>query len=446
MMDRLVTVVTDLGFGDAGKGSIIDYLARNSGSPAAPVVVRFNGGAQAAHNVVTPDGCHHTFHQFGSAGFVPGARTHLSRFMLVNPLNLVREAEQLAAVGVPDALGRLTIDEAALIVTPYHQAANRLREIARGDGRHGSCGEGIGETMADWLEFSADALQAGDLARPAVAQRKLEAARERKLTQLAELLPGLKANPQAKADLETLYDTQLAWAVMKFYAAFVSQVQIVATDHLGRLLQSTPEVLFEGAQGVLLDEWRGFHPYTTWSTTTFANADQLLAEQGFDGEVRHLGLLRAYATRHGAGPFVTEDPALTAAIPDYHNGTNDWQREFRVGHFDLVAARYALEVAGRTDSLVITCLDRLPTGEQQRICVGYQTPAGRLDRLVPGPYQDLVYQEGLTRQLLQASPIYTSLTVRHPEDYLGYIEQEVGTSITLISQGVTATDKRERRP
>src|SRR5215831_1774195 len=150
-MGQHAIIVVDLGYGDAGKGGIVDWLCHRAARVAAggPVhtVVRFNGGAQAAHNVVTPDGRHHTFAQFGSGTFTPGVRTHLSRFMLVDPLALAAEAGHLASAGIPDPLGGLTVDRAALLTTPYHRAANRAREVARvAAARHGSCGMGIGET------------------------------------------------------------------------------------------------------------------------------------------------------------------------------------------------------------------------------------------------------------------------------------------------------------
>ena len=94
-MENEVILVSGLGFGDEGKGSIVDYLVRTKG---AEVVVRFNGGAQAGHNVVTPEGLHHTFSQFGSGTFVPGVKTHLSRFMILNPLGMIREEEHLQAL------------------------------------------------------------------------------------------------------------------------------------------------------------------------------------------------------------------------------------------------------------------------------------------------------------------------------------------------------------
>src|SRR5207248_6354838 len=125
-------VVVDLGYGDAGKGTVVDWLCA---SRPVHTVVRFNGGAQAGHNVVTPDGRHYTFAQFGAGTFHPGVRTHLSRHVVVDPLALVAEADHLVAVGVPGPLGRLTVDRSALLATPYHRAANRARERARGAGR-----------------------------------------------------------------------------------------------------------------------------------------------------------------------------------------------------------------------------------------------------------------------------------------------------------------------
>src|SRR6185295_18463293 len=137
-------VVAGLGFGDEGKGTITEFIAKTIG---AKIVVRYNGGAQAAHNVVTPDGRHHTFSQFGSGSLV-GAGTHLSKHVIIEPLALMNERRALLKVG---GNTEISINHDALITTQYHRAANRLREILRKDGRHGSCGMGIGETRHDHL-------------------------------------------------------------------------------------------------------------------------------------------------------------------------------------------------------------------------------------------------------------------------------------------------------
>src|SRR5262245_23559342 len=123
--ERRAIILGGLGYGDEGKGAWTDFLARTE---PVHTVVRFNGGAQAGHNVVTPDGRHHTFAQLGSGTLVRGVNTHLSRFMLVNPSRLLREDAELQALGVSDGLTRLTIDRRALVTTPFQVAANRLRE------------------------------------------------------------------------------------------------------------------------------------------------------------------------------------------------------------------------------------------------------------------------------------------------------------------------------
>ena len=405
-------IVVDLGYGDAGKGTVVDWLCATRPVHA---VVRFNGGGQAAHNVVLPDGRWHTFAQFGAGTFRPGVRTHLSRFMVVDPLALAVEADHLAAVGVPDALDRLTVDGAALLTTPYHRAANRAREVARGADRHGSCGMGVGETMAYDLAYPGEAPRVGDCVTPAVLRQRLAALRDRLTAELGPL------------DAPPVDDCVTA------FTAFAERVSIVDGNHLTTLLRSGTCV-FEGAQGVLLDEWHGFHPYTTWSTTTFTNAERLLAEADMSGTATRLGVLRTATTRHGPGPLVTEDPTLPFADP--RNPTNPWQGRFRFGHFDAVAHRYALEVAGGVDGLALTHLDL--AGPQLRICRRYDWTA----RLAPGPAGDLDRQAALTGRLLRSRPGYDE----PPRDWVATVEDELACPVVLTSHGPTAEDKSVRGP
>jgi adenylosuccinate synthase len=417
-------MVVDLGYGDAGKGTVVDWLcsprdgsARGGsarGGEPVHTVVRFNGGAQAGHNVVTEDGRHHTFAQFGSGTFHPGVRTHLSRFMLVDPLALAAEAGHLAALGVPDALARLTVDRDALLTTPCHRAANQARELARGPGRHGSCGMGIGETARYALSYPDDAPRAGDCAAPRALGRKLTLLRDRLTDELGPL------GTPAVADLGAAYQ------------AFAAAVPLTGPGYLAGVLRQG-RVVFEGAQGVLLDEWRGFHPYTTWSTTTFGNAETLLAEAG-ETAVR-LGVVRGYLTRHGPGPFVTEDPTLE--LPEPHNRSGQWQGVFRTGHFDAVALRYAVEVAGGVDAVALTHLDAV-TGQPVRLCRRYRVDGRPVARLVPGPERDLTYTERLTASLLRARPEYEEPGADWPE----VIGEVLGAPVALVSRGPTAADKQ----
>ncbi|UGQ13288.1 adenylosuccinate synthetase [Yinghuangia sp. ASG 101] len=417
--DRHVAVV-DLGYGDAGKGTVVAHLCdrayRSAGRPVR-AVVRFNGGAQAAHNVVADDGRHHTFAQFGAGTFTPGVATHLSRFMLVDPLALAAEADHLAAVGVPDALDRLTVDGDALLTTPYHAAANRARERARGSARHGSCGMGVGETAAFALAHPDLAPRASDARRPRVLRRKLAAVRDALTADVGDLgAPGVDA-------------------VADVFAAFASAVRVVDGAHLHALVREGPVVL-EGAQGVLLDEWHGFHPYTTWSTTTFANADALLAEAGAEPAAR-LGVVRTYTPRHGPGPLVSEDAHLAAALPDAHNGTGEWQGAFRAGHFDAVAHRYAVEVCGGVDAVALTHTDA-PGRFPLRVCRAYEVDGERTTALPADTPGDLDARARLTGRLLRAAselgPVVDSAA--WPET----VAQALGAAVTLLSSGPRTGD------
>jgi adenylosuccinate synthase len=430
-------LLCDLAYGDCGKGTIVDFLARRGD---VHTVVRFNGGPQAGHNVVTADGRHHTFSQFGSGTFVPGVRTLLSRFVLVEPYALLNEARHLAAVGVADALERLHVDRRCAVITPAHQAANRLREAARGAGAHGTCGLGIGETMQDDLDVPELTLRAAELADERAVRRKLGAVVERKREQLRDVLATVGAGDAAA---RVLLDPSWIDTAVGRCAEVARRAAPVDERAVAAMLRMPGAAVFEPAQGVLLDEWFGFHPHTTWSTTTFANAEAVLAEAGHAGPRARLGVVRAYFTRHGAGPLVTEDAALSARLPEPHNGDGGWQGRFRVGAFDAVAARYALAVAGAVDGLAVTHLDRvrdLPA----RLCTAYEYRGERVSELRMRRPADLAYQERLTGVLRECRPVYDAVPEGSAEGFCRAIERELGAAVVLTSHGATAGEKRVR--
>jgi adenylosuccinate synthase len=275
---------------------------------------------------------------------------------------------------------------------------------------------GVGETAAYALAHP-DPPRAGDVRDRSRLRRRLAAVRDR-LTAALDL-------PEV-APLDAVVDAFLA------FGAAVSIVDGAVA--LRRLLDRGPCV-FEGAQGVLLDEWYGWHPYTTWSTTTFANAQALLAEAGH--QAYRLGVLRTYTTRHGAGPLVTEDPAVTAALPERHNGTGRWQGAFRAGHFDAVAHRYAVEVCGGVDGLAVTHLDAPGHYPGLRLCRGYLLGGRRLTRLAPGVRGDLAYPERLGLRLGGA----TAILGPAPEDWSTAIGETLGAPVVVESYGPNRTDK-----
>ncbi|MBI2571490.1 MAG: adenylosuccinate synthetase [Candidatus Schekmanbacteria bacterium] len=447
-----VFVVAGLGFGDEGKGATVDWLVRRHGGA---LVVRYNGGPQAAHFVVAPDGATHCFSQLGSGMFVTGAETLLSRFMLVDPLALELEAAAIAERGVRDALARLWIERECLIVTPFHKILNRMLERSRGEARHGSCGRGVGQALADAGDAPAAALLAGDLSDRATLRRKLRALWHAKLEDAARLA----ARHAGAAGLDELlaglqrpdYVEALADAYERFAAG---PVHLVDRRWFAGALARWHTVVFEGAQGALLDAHHGFLPHVTATSTTLDAAFELLRDAGGSGahEIHALGVLRAYATRHGAGPFVTEDDELAARMPACDNGANEWQGRFRVGWFDLVATRYALDIAGPIGALAITNVDRLAGLRTAKICTAYAcggapesdlcecpTP-GRISRLVARPQPAGERQMRLTALLRSCTPIYDEVAL-DPAAYIARIERELNRPVALVATGPGAQQR-----
>ena len=367
---RAIAVV-GLGAGDEGKGASVDALVRRLG---LGLVVRHNGGPQAAHHVVREDGVVHCFAQFGAGTLVPGVRTHLSRFMLVEPLGLAREAAALGRIGVAAALQRVTIDGACAVVTPFHRLYGRMQELARGTGRHGSCGLGVGAAYVDAHNPRLPTLRFAELLGPVEALRgKLRLIQLVKLDQAEQL-----ADAQPEAGLAPLLDElrcgDLIGELLAAYRSIAGAVTVDDGEMLRAVLRDRPEtVIFEGAQGALLDAEHGFWPHVTPSRTGFAQADVLLAEAGAAPALR-LGVLRAYATRHGPGPLVSESAGLLARLPEPHNPPGPWQGPMRVGCFDLVAARHALALVEGVDGLALTCLDRLAGLGELAVCAAYRLP------------------------------------------------------------------------
>jgi adenylosuccinate synthase len=418
---RRAYIVQGLAFGDEGKGTMVDYLCR---AHDAPLVVRYNGGPQGARNVVQPDGSHHAFRQFGSGMFISEVCTFLSKYVLVDPFALMKEAEALEGKGIRHAQERLFIDPECLIITPYHQYANRIRELVRGVNRHGSGGYGVGETRRDALLWGTY-IQVKDILSDAPALGMLDDIRVHKLKQLREYWG---VNREADGLLTEL-SSEDPRRIAEFYRLFAHGIQHAKWAEVAHSFRDA-NVVFEGTAGTLLDETHGFAPYITPSNTTFDNALELCDAAGLL-PVR-VGVLRTHFTRHGAGPFVSEDRAV--AFPD-HNVRTKWQGEMRFGHFDFVAARYAIQCCGGIDGLALTHMD----------CV--ESPFTYVDE-----YRDA---HGFTSSLLkpdakalfETEPANLKLQpVEAQESLVRFIEQQLGCKVLYTSSGPTYLDKVNLRP
>lgn len=439
-------ILVDLGFGDSGKGLLTDYLVRRFN---AGVVIRYNGGAQAGHNVITPDGRHHTFSQFGSGTFIPQVKTFLSRYVVIHPTALLIEGNVLQGKDVPDPFSRLRISDQALVITPFHQAVNRVRELVRGTDRHGSCGVGVGETVEDARTGSNNCIVAGNLNNPAVLQRKLLGIREQKWNQVIALCKGAPRGVQLERELEIFHQPGVIDAWMSSISP-VRELGLVVSDNVSKQwLNETENVVFEGAQGVLLDEDAGFHPYTTWSHCTTANAHEIIQDIAPGSSVFRIGVTRSYAMRHGPGPLPTETNELASMVSE-HNTFNEWQGAVRYGWFDAVLTRYALQVTGGVDSLAVTHMDILHHLDSWKYCQGYKEHLGISDRGI----DTLVSNDLLTNfrlpeglSLAERTQFSQALSTVKPElntckanakDVIQGIESLIGQPVGMVSRGPSA--------
>lgn len=465
-------LVCGLGFGDEGKGSVVDYLTYKLGLKK---VVRYNGGHQAAHNVVNLKGIHHCFSQFGSGTFNTEVGTVLSEKMVINPISLINESDLLNRKLAKNALDRLTIDSDCLVTTPFHKMINRMQEVVRGGDRHGSCGVGVGQTIQDGKFFKDRALRFGDLLNKKLLLSKLIFIQMIKVDLAEQLLCQKEDSRYLREVLLKMKDSGYLRDITDYFYSFAKNSK-AGTSH--ELIQGKDsDVVFEGAQGVLLGLNSGFLPYVTKSDTTFRNAENLLKKSGsfIDKKVR-IGVLRAYFTRHGAGPFISEDSKLAQKIPDEHNLFSEWQGDFRIGWFDLVAARYALSCVGDIDFIAITNLDRLSGLRKIKVCSCYEY-VGKVDdsmddlfewhldcgriiidniKKVEEAMRHLLYD--LTEKLRLCKPVFTELDgweksiVKaysmsglpvQAQDYLRFLMSKDGMNvpISMVSVGPRSSDK-----
>jgi adenylosuccinate synthase len=292
--------------------------------------------------------------------------------MLVKPANLLAERDELVANGEENILERLTIDPEAYLVTPYHALLRRMEERARGNKRQGSCGLGVGLAARDREVLGGKGLRVLDLLHPVTLAEKLNAhwrdiyAAASHLTKevggdgVDELLSeALQRIPVSRVLDDLLYCGE------QLQPCFLSD-RVVLTQSA----QGGP-VLLEGAQGMLLDRAFGFWPYVTKTDASVRSIGPFVERSGVIQSVQRIGILRAYSTRHGPGPLVTEDYGVPRNHHERHNCCDEWQGSFRVGCFDLLLARYAVQTAGGLDALAITHLDALRHGEVM-VCTAYE--------------------------------------------------------------------------
>jgi len=407
-------------WGDEGKGKVVDLL---SGGFAA--VVRYNGGNNAGHTVRYAD---RTFalHLVPSGIIHPGAKCYLASGMVIDPSGLVGEMDRLIAEGV-DIDGRIFVSPRASLILPTHRALDAAREGMRGDRKIGTTGRGIGPTYQDRAQRRG--LRGHVLAdEPATRRQRAVALMEQHNHEL-EVLFGAEPVDLDAAMLELE-------RVSERLGPMVAEVGPALRRHEA----AGEAVLFEGAQGVLLDLAWGTYPFVTSSSCLpgFAAASCGISPKLLGPAI---GVVKAYATRVGGGPFPTElEGAVGARIRERgHEYGTTTGRPRRCGWFDAVAARFAVEVSG-IDALAVTKLDILDGFDEIKVATAYRLPDGRTIDTFPADAEiaeqlEPVYEavpgwsrptEGVTAEEDLAPEVH---------DYLRYLEAKVGAPITVVSNG-----------
>ncbi len=351
-------------WGDEGKGKIVDWL-----SERADVIVRFQGGHNAGHTLVV-GGVTYKLSLLPAGVVRPDKVSVIGNGVVVDPWALAEEIERLAAQGVCLTPERLKVADNACLILPLHGAVDRMREAARGADRIGTTGRGIGPAYED--KVGRRAIRVCDLADPDRLGERVDSL----LLHHNALLRGLGGEP---VDKKALIDQLLAIAPRLLpYAARV-------WDVLDQARRSDKRILFEGAQGAMLDVDHGTYPFVTSSNTI---AGQALAGSGFGGKVDFvLGLTKAYTTRVGSGPFPTElDDDCGRRLGERGNefGTVTG-RARRCGWFDAAMVRQAIKVGG-IDGIALTKLDVLDGMEALKVCTGYTIDGAYYDHLPAAPY------------------------------------------------------------
>jgi adenylosuccinate synthase len=412
--------VFGLQWGDEGKGKIVDYLAEQ-----AEVVARYCGGANAGHTVRIGEQKYST-HLLPVGVFRPGVMNIIGNGVVLDPAALFAEIDALAERGIAVTPANLKISYKAHLVMPYHQAEDAARESAAEGDAIGTTRRGIGPAYADKMQ-RATAVRVADLLHEGKLKEKIG----RIVTERNKVLATLYGSPPL--DWKEMFETYRQWG--RRLAPFVAD----AGHLLIEAYRSGKNIVFEGAHAVLLDVDHGTYPYVTSSN---CSALGLFTGAGVPPQAvkSFVGVIKAYTTRVGGGPFPTEQANATGDyIRERGNeyGTTT-RRPRRCGWFDAVAARYSVDLCGVT-SMAVMLLDVLSGLEQIQVCTGYTHNGEPLD-----------YFRADMDTLAEVQPVYETLAgwaedisaCRRFADlpaaaqvYVNRLEELCGAPIRMVSVG-----------
>jgi len=417
-----ITIAVGTQWGDEGKGRVVDLL-----SDAADLVARFNGGDNAGHTV-TVGQTTFKLHLVPSGIIHPQTVCLMGNGMVINPLSFLSEIEALTAAGVEVSPVRLFVSQAAHLITPAHRLLDQAQEAARGAGRLGTTGRGIGPAYVD--KTARSGLRAGDILDQAGLLAKVNAHVEQVDCLIRQLYHG-----------EALDVADISAAFVKKatrMAPYIADVGAIARKSLA----AGKRLLAEGAQGALLDLDLGTYPFVTSSCTTATGLFGGLGI-GIQPVQRVVGITKAFQTRVGDGPFPSELSG-EMAVRLRGTGANPWDeygtttgRPRRVGWLDGVLLRYVVEISGISE-LAVTKLDVLSGMATLKICTAYtldgRAVGGEFAVARLGKYQP-VYEElpGWGEDVSRARRMQDLPAAAR--GYLHRLEEIAGVPVSLVSVG-----------
>jgi adenylosuccinate synthase len=405
-------------WGDEGKGKVTDMIGGG-----VDYVVRYSGGNNAGHTVVTPDGQKFALHLMPSGALWPNAAIVIGNGVVVDPKVLLSEIDGLAERGVD--VSRLMISGDAHLIMPHHRALDRVVERYLGSARIGTTGRGIGPAYGD--KVARMGIRVQDLLDPGILRKKLEIV----LRERNQVL--FKVYNRKEIDVDAVVEEYLTYAErMRPYITDTRQV-------LWKGLEQGRTVLLEGAQATMLDMDHGTYPFVTSSNPTAGGA---CVGAGIPPTAitQVIGVTKAYTTRVGSGPFPTElfdenGVHLRKIGREYGTTTG---RERRTGWYDAVVAKYSTRLNGITD-LVVTKLDVLSGLDTVPLCVAYDVDGKRTDEM-PMTQTEFhhavpVYEElpGWWEDISQARS-FEELPA-NARRYVERIEELAGTRVSIVGVG-----------
>lgn len=413
-------IVVGAQWGDEGKGKLVDVF-----SAKADYVVRFQGGANAGHTLVV-DGKKTILHLIPSGILRPEAVCMIAAGVVIDIESLVEEITMLKNNGFLKSSSQLLISEAATLILPIHKKIDQMREQALSTEKIGTTGKGIGPAYED--RSSRRAILVGDLFRPNTLRKKLDHC----LIEKNFLLQNLYKTEPMDTDVVFKQLLEIAEIVRPYRYADCSLL-------ISRAIKVGKRVLFEGAQGTMLDLLHGTYPYVTSSSTVSGSAC-IGTGIGPTCINKVIGVFKAYTTRVGSGPFPTElDNEIGEKIrSEGHEFGATTGRSRRCGWLDLVALKYAIRVNGITN-LALMKLDILSGHEKVGICTAYRIK-GEIVTEWPLHIEDLSQVEPVIEYLPGWKEDISKLTglmglPRNTTNYIDFIGSQLGTPIDVISVG-----------